>query len=266
MGSVHGRFQPPHNDHLEYILAAKRRCDHLLVGVTRYHRIDVTVSLGSRHRDFLSANPLSYYERSVIIRLMLEDNGLSESEFSITPFPIESPDLLPEFVPRSAVAFTTICDEWNREKIRRLERCGYQVIVLFERAEKKISGKLIREAIKLDSASWASMVPTVVRREIERLNVRQRLIGLSSTALELGESAMTGTRRFNEEELTREFLLACEGRTFVTFRELSKRLGVSVGELLTIKPILEAHLKSKEPDVSLTSRMDLDPPGFEIRE
>ena len=35
-GSVHGRFQPPHNGHLEYILAAKVQVKFLWIGIARY--------------------------------------------------------------------------------------------------------------------------------------------------------------------------------------------------------------------------------------
>lgn len=33
-GMIHGRFQPFHNGHLEYALAALSRCSHLIVGIT----------------------------------------------------------------------------------------------------------------------------------------------------------------------------------------------------------------------------------------
>ncbi len=40
-GCVHGRFQPFHNGHLEYVLAAQSRCAFLWVGITKY---DIDVS------------------------------------------------------------------------------------------------------------------------------------------------------------------------------------------------------------------------------
>lgn len=33
-GVVHGRFQPLHLKHMEYILAAKMRCQKLYIGIT----------------------------------------------------------------------------------------------------------------------------------------------------------------------------------------------------------------------------------------
>ena len=34
IGVIHGRFQLLHNDHLKYLLAGKKRCEHLVVGIT----------------------------------------------------------------------------------------------------------------------------------------------------------------------------------------------------------------------------------------
>ena len=38
LGMIHGRFQPFHNGHLEYMVAAAARCTRLAVGITRYCR------------------------------------------------------------------------------------------------------------------------------------------------------------------------------------------------------------------------------------
>jgi len=35
-GSIHGRFQPFHNEHLDYVLRALDRCDFLWIGITQY--------------------------------------------------------------------------------------------------------------------------------------------------------------------------------------------------------------------------------------
>jgi nicotinamide mononucleotide adenylyltransferase len=36
IGVVHGRFQPFHNGHLEYVLSAKQKCDFLYVGIAMW--------------------------------------------------------------------------------------------------------------------------------------------------------------------------------------------------------------------------------------
>jgi cytidyltransferase-like protein len=58
--SAHGRFQPFHNGHLEYILAAKERCDFLWIGITKFE-IFTTTPLG-RQRERPENNSLTYFE------------------------------------------------------------------------------------------------------------------------------------------------------------------------------------------------------------
>ncbi len=60
-GSVHGRFQPFHNEHLEYVLAAQRLCDYLWVGITKYDITSTDSNLLGRHRERPESNPLTFF-------------------------------------------------------------------------------------------------------------------------------------------------------------------------------------------------------------
>ncbi len=171
--SVHGRFQVLHNDHLEYILAAKKRCRYLWIGITKYDS-DHLNPLG-RHRERPEANPLTYFERIQMITEALVDEGIHLAEFSFVPFPIENPALLSRFLPNSIPCFTTICEDWNREKIQLLKDYGYTVLVLWERIPKKISGSRIREDIALNGKVWRNLVPAATVRSIEKLALAERL-------------------------------------------------------------------------------------------
>jgi nicotinamide mononucleotide adenylyltransferase len=180
-GSVHGRFQPFHNDHLEYVLAAKEQCRFLWVGITKY---DITPSEASplaRARERPDHNPLTYFERINMIASALLESGVSRESFGFVPFPIETPSRLPAFMPTSIPCFTTIREEWNKEKIRVLEARGYQVIVLWERPDKIIYGGFIREDILNGGTQWKEMVPPATMKAAEQLNLRQRLIELGET-------------------------------------------------------------------------------------
>ena len=53
-------------------------------------------------------------------------------------------------MPTSITCFTTICKEWNRERIRDLQASGYNVIVLWENENKAITGGAIRQDIIKD--------------------------------------------------------------------------------------------------------------------
>ncbi len=171
--SVHGRFQVLHNDHLEYILEAKKRCHFLWIGITKYD-FDHLNPLG-RHRERPEANPLTYFERIQLIKEALIDSGVSVTEFSFIPFPIENPALLPSFLPTSIPCFTTICEDWNREKIQLLKDYGYTVLILWEREPKKISGSRIREDIAAGGTMWRDLVPAATTRAVQKLGLAVRI-------------------------------------------------------------------------------------------
>jgi nicotinamide mononucleotide adenylyltransferase len=178
VGSVHGRFQPFHNDHLEYVREAKSRCEFLWVGITKYDITPIEGSPLARARERPDHNPLTYFERITIIAEALIDTGISRESFAFVPFPIEAPRRLPAFMPTDIPCFTTIREEWNKEKIRVLTACGYQVIVLWERPEKLITGGAIRNDIVARGTYWRTVVPPATAKAVERLNLRERLTQL----------------------------------------------------------------------------------------
>lgn len=179
VGCVHGRFQLLHIQHMEYILAAKERCRRLIVGITNYDAHPSLADSSDAHRRARINNPLSYYERTEMIRVALRGAGIEPAAYSFSPFPIEHPEDLQNFVPLNAICFTTIREPWNETKIERLEREGYQVQVLLDR-NKRISSSRVREMIMEGDARWADWVPPEVVRYLKDLKIDERLSSLQS--------------------------------------------------------------------------------------
>lgn len=177
--SVHGRFQVFHNGHLEYVCEAKLRCDFLWIGITQYDIRQLKVDGVSAHRSVMGQNPLTYFERIVMIAEVLVEHGIDRAEFGFVPFPIEEPELLPDFLPIAIPCLTTIYDEWNRDKVRRLEAVGYQVTVLWEGTKKPAEGRDLRRLIESGNEAWKALVPAATVKTVERLNLGQRLRSLS---------------------------------------------------------------------------------------
>lgn len=173
-GSAHGRFQPFHNGHLEYILAAKARCEFLWIGITKYETTPSSLTLLGLPREHPHNNPLTYYERIRIISDVLKDEGVSPGAFGFVPFPIETAENLHMFLPTSIPCFTTICEPWNEKKIEVLIDCGYKVEVLW-RKDKLISGSSIREMIMAGRSEWRELVPEGTARMLELLDLAARL-------------------------------------------------------------------------------------------
>jgi len=181
LGVIHGRFQVLHNDHIKYLLAGKNLCKQLVVGITNPDPSLTRDSNTNPHRSTPMANPLTYYERYLMIQAALLEQGLKYSEFSIVPFPINLPELLKYYVPTDAVFFLTIYDDWGRQKKQYFESLGLKIHVLWEvTLEKKgLSSSDIRDAI-INNKQWEQFVPMSVARLINEWNIINRLRELNS--------------------------------------------------------------------------------------
>jgi len=109
-----------------------------------------------------------------MIKNALLDAGIARERFEFVPFPIEHADSLPAFLPMKVLCFTTICEEWNREKIAQLRRVGYEVDILWER-EKNITGSDIRDRMARGDATWVSLVPPATARYAEEIGLAKRI-------------------------------------------------------------------------------------------
>lgn len=178
-GSVHGRFQPFHNEHLAYVRAAQELCDYLWIGITKYEITRTDSNPLGRPRERPESNPLTFFERISIISEALGDIGIDRNKFGFVPFPIETPLRLPDFMPTSVPCYTTICEQWNQEKIEVLKGHGYDVRVLYENASKSISGSEIRRDIIAGGDAWKTVVPQATVRAVDRLGLRSRLLRLT---------------------------------------------------------------------------------------
>ena len=138
-----------HRDHLKYILAAKAQCRRLVVGITNPDPTLTREDSADRNRSSALANPLSYYERMLMVEATLLEAGLLHTEFLVTPLPINMPELFKYYVPLNATFFLTIYDAWGRRKQERLQSIGLRTVVLWERpeTEKAIQGTDVRRLI-----------------------------------------------------------------------------------------------------------------------
>jgi len=176
LGVIHGRFQILHNDHIKYLLAGKQLCNHLVVGITNPDPSLTKDSEVNPHRSIPIANPLTYYERYVMIQAVLLEQNLKFSEFSIVPFPINVPELIKYYVPIDAVFFLTIYDDWGQQKKQILESLGLKIHVLWEITleNKGLSSSDIREAM-IQGKPWEHFLPIKVIKLMKEWEIPLRL-------------------------------------------------------------------------------------------
>ena len=176
VGVIHGRFQMLHKGHMEYLLAGKERCEHLIIGISNPDVSVTRYSGANPHRSEARSNPLTYLERLQMIRGAMQEYGVKDEEFDIVPFPINCPELLGSYVPSDAVFFMTIYDQWSLEKKASLEQQGYNIEVMWERnnSEKFTSGTEVRERI-IAGKPWRELVPEYVYRYMTEHKIDLRL-------------------------------------------------------------------------------------------
>jgi len=174
-GVIHGRFQILHNDHMKYILSGKALCDHLVIGITNPDPTLTRKESSDPKRDDRFANPLTYYERYILLNAALKQSGLDHDEFSVVPFPINMPELYQYYVPMDAVFFFTIYDDWGRQKQQYFKTLGLKSHILREVSyeQKGISSSEIRDRIE-KGEPWEHLVPEVVYRLMKEWNISVR--------------------------------------------------------------------------------------------
>jgi cytidyltransferase-like protein len=168
-GMIHGRFQPFHNGHLEYLAGAAERSDEVFVGITNPDPRRIKPEASDPLRHLPGSNPWSYVERLLMIEAAASDLGLDPAGVHVIPFPVNEPELWPAYVPEGVTQYLRLFSEWGGTKLDRMREAGYQVVVLDEGVEKGVSGADVREALR-NGGDWEQMVPPGVARLIRSLD------------------------------------------------------------------------------------------------
>jgi cytidyltransferase-like protein len=170
-GMIHGRFQPFHLGHLEYLKGAAARSDEVWVGITNPDPTRVKPEPADPARHLPESNPYSYAERLLMVEAAAEEIDV---DVHVIPFPVNEPELWDAYVPRDVTHFIRLFSDWGGAKIERLRAAGYEVVILDEGAEKEVSGADVRAAIR-DGGDWQSLLPAGVARVIEQSRALNRI-------------------------------------------------------------------------------------------
>jgi nicotinamide mononucleotide adenylyltransferase len=170
---IHGRFQPFHLGHSEYLRGAALRSDEIFVGITNPDPARVKPEPSDPLRHLPESNPWSYAERLLMVKAAARDLGLDLATVHVIPFPVNEPELWPAYVPDGVTQYVRRFSDWGETKIERLRGAGYEVVVLDEGVEKAVAGAEVRARMR-DGLEWEHLVsPGVARvlRSLERAPV-----------------------------------------------------------------------------------------------
>ena len=173
-GMIHGRFQPFHNGHLEYMRGAAERSDELWVGITNPDPARILPEASDPARHLPESNPYTYDERLLMVKAAAGDLGLEPERVHVIPFPVNEPELWAAYVPERITQYLRLFSEWGGEKNDRLRAAGYEVVILDEGIEKQLSGADVRAAMRAGD-DWEPLVPPGVARvlrDLDRVAVR----------------------------------------------------------------------------------------------
>jgi nicotinamide-nucleotide adenylyltransferase len=165
---IHGRFQPFHNGHLEYLAGAYERSSEVFVGITNPDPARIRPEDSDPLRHLPESNPWSYSERLLMVKAAAHGAGLELGRVHVIPFPVNEPELWPAYVPEGVTQYIRLFSEWGGTKLDRMREAGYEVVVLDEGVQKGVSGADVREALR-DRGDWEALVPPGVARVIRSL-------------------------------------------------------------------------------------------------
>jgi cytidyltransferase-like protein len=153
---IHGRFQPFHLGHLEYLRGAAARSDEVFIGITNPDPERIRPEASDPLRHLPESNPYTYVERLLMVKAAAADAGIAAERVHVIPFPVNEPELWDAYVPRDVVQFIRLFSGWGGTKLQRLREAGYEVVVLDEGAEKEVSGADVREALRARRSARAA--------------------------------------------------------------------------------------------------------------
>lgn len=165
-GMIHGRFQPFHHGHMEYLSRAAALCHTLVVGITNPDPAVTAAEPEDALRHLPESNPFSYRDRYRMVRDAAAEAGLDLMRIDIVPFPVNDRSLWRHYLPSGATQYIRIFSPWGERKRELLADAGFTVVDLAEGEAKRDSGSQVREALR-DGAEWRRLVPPAVAQVIE---------------------------------------------------------------------------------------------------
>lgn len=177
-GVVHGRFQPFHKGHLEYVKAALKRCETLFIGITNPDPSEIVFEKADPQRHLAKNNPFYYFERLLMVKNTLVEEGIDLQSVHIVPFPVHHQQKWQYYLPRDAVYYIYLINDWAMEKTKRMREMGLKVETIGSTREMLISAAEVRRRM-VEDENWEELVPEAVARIIRKIDGVSRVRSLT---------------------------------------------------------------------------------------
>src|SRR3989442_14748808 len=124
---IHGRFQPFHNGHLEYLRGAAAQSNEVFVGITNPDPQRIKEEPSDPLRHLPESNPFTYTERLLMIEAVAADERIP---VHVIPFPVNEPELWPADVPDGVTPYLRLFSGRGGPKPERVRGAGFQGVNL----------------------------------------------------------------------------------------------------------------------------------------
>ena len=163
---IHGRFQPFHAGHMQYLLDALALGPKvLIVGVTNPGGRGVAHA-SDDHRHLSKSNPYSYVDRALMVdrsaRTTVEGLGAT---LLVHPFDLDHAESW-NALPMSTIQFVSAIEPWDHEKAERFRRFGFPVQIYSP--TRITSGSEVRQTLNA-GGELGELVPEGTRRTLSNL-------------------------------------------------------------------------------------------------
>lgn len=169
IGMIHGRFQPFHLGHFDYLKSALEYVNELVIGITNPDPVLTSKVNSDSHRHLPDANPFSYFLRLKMIQasiLFNEELCDRYKDVMIVPFPVNNPDIWKYYIPmEDTTQIIRIFDPWDEEKKQLFRKSDFDILELD--GKRLTSGSEIRKDIFSENGHWQSKVPEGTRKVIK---------------------------------------------------------------------------------------------------
>lgn len=162
-GFIHGRFQPPHNGHIRYIIAALEYSEFVTIGICTPQICTEEEAEKTGYPCTATLNPFTFQERVDMITLALEELEISKDRYTCIPFPSDYLGIA-AILPKDTVFLMSVTGASDQRKIDFVQGLGYKVETLMnihETDSRERSG-IVRDAAKKHTTLWEEMVPKSV--------------------------------------------------------------------------------------------------------
>ncbi|MGQ4436283.1 MULTISPECIES: adenylyltransferase/cytidyltransferase family protein [unclassified Streptomyces] len=164
---IHGRFQPFHLGHLEYLSLAMERSRSVVVGITNPALGRLIAEAASRHRHRSDANPYTYFERAeMVLASLSEAPAYAGHVVRVVPFDVSDPAVWSDYLPCHGLQLVTVNEAWDQEKYERFKAAGHTVEAIAGNPD-RVTGTEVRRRMKVDE-DWRVLVPRGTAGVIER--------------------------------------------------------------------------------------------------